>query len=189
MFQMPCVIFAGGRSSRMGEDKSLLPFANFETLSEFQYTRLQKIFKNVYISTKSRDKFNFEANFIEDPKECETFAPTAGFVSIFEKLKSNQIFVLSVDTPFVGSEEIAKLLNEENFDAVIAKSGSGTHPMCGVYSRSLEFEFKKMLKEGNHKLGMLLKNSNTKFVEFKDEEPFLNLNHKHEYEEALRRVK
>ncbi|HIP14156.1 MAG TPA: molybdenum cofactor guanylyltransferase, partial [Sulfurimonas autotrophica] len=27
MFDIPCVIFAGGKSSRMGENKTLLPFA------------------------------------------------------------------------------------------------------------------------------------------------------------------
>ena len=31
----------------------------------------------------------------------------------------------------------------------------------------------------------LLKSSNTTYVEFDDEKPFLNLNHPHEYEEAL----
>ncbi|MDQ1268445.1 MAG: molybdenum cofactor guanylyltransferase, partial [Campylobacterota bacterium] len=68
MFDIPCVIFAGGKSSRMGKDKSLLPFGTFDTLTEFQLNRLGKIFKNVYISCKEKSKFNFEAEFIEDIK-------------------------------------------------------------------------------------------------------------------------
>lgn len=43
-----------------------------------------------------------------------------------------------------------------------------------------------MLQNDNHKLGLLLKNANTSFVDFNDESAFLNLNHPHEYEEALR---
>lgn len=43
LLDIPCVIFAGGKSSRMGEDKALLPFGNFKTLTQYQLTRLQKV--------------------------------------------------------------------------------------------------------------------------------------------------
>ncbi len=187
MFDMPCVIFAGGKSSRMGEDKSLLPFGGFNTLTEFQLFRLNKIFKNVYISCKDKSKFNFQADFIEDIKTSSTYAPTAGFVAIFEYLTCDRFFALSVDTPFVGKNGIGQLINADksDYDATIAKTASGMQPMCGIYHRSISEKFNQMLKEENHKLGYLLKNSKTIFVDFKDEKPFLNLNHPHEYQEAL----
>ncbi|MDD5372995.1 MAG: molybdenum cofactor guanylyltransferase MobA [Sulfurimonas sp.] len=187
MLNMPCVIFAGGKSSRMGEDKSLLPFGSFNTLTEFQLFRLHKIFKNVYISCKDKSKFNFQADFIEDIKTSSTYAPTAGFVAIFEHLRCDRFFVLSVDTPFVGKIEIEQLINADKFDndATTARTQSGIQPMCGIYHRSMNEKFHQMLKEDNHKLGLLLKNSKTLFVDFEDEKPFLNLNHPHEYKEAL----
>lgn len=184
---MPCVIFAGGKSSRMGEDKSLLPFGGFNTLTEFQLFRLHKIFKNVYISCKDKSKFNFQADFIEDIKTSSVYAPTAGFVAIFEHLRCDRFFALSVDTPFVDKNEIERLIKSDKSynDATIAKTSSGIQPMCGIYHRSMDEKFNQMLKEENHKLGFLLKNSKTAFVDFEDEKPFLNLNHPHEYEEAL----
>lgn len=190
MFDIPCVIFAGGKSSRMGEDKSLLPFAGFNTLTEFQLSRLGKIFKKVYISCKDKSKFDFEADFIEDVTTTQTFAPTAGFVAIYHKLKVDAFFALSVDAPFVGEEEIKKIIDADtkDSDATIAKTEFGTQPMCGIYHRSLEHEFEQMLQNDNHKLGFLLKNSNTAFVKFDNEKAFLNLNHPHEYEEALRLI-
>ena len=190
MFDIPCVIFAGGKSSRMGEDKSLLPFSSFNTLTEFQLSRLNKIFKTVYISTKDKNKFDFDAMFIEDVKTDNIFAPTAGFVAVFEKIKDDSFFALSVDSPFVSETEINKILeaDSDDIDATIAKTDFGIHPMCGVYHRSLQSAFKKMLATDNHKLGFLLKNSNTKYIDFKDEKPFLNLNHPHEYQEALKLI-
>lgn len=190
MFDIPCVIFAGGKSSRMGEDKSLLPFSSFDTLTEYQYSRLKKIFKNVYISTKERSKFNFDAAFIEDIKTDGVFAPTAGFVAMLRELKDEKIFVISVDAPFVGLEQIKNILEADSseLDATIAKTDFGIHPMCGVYHRSLQAAFEDMLKNDNHKLGFLLKNSQTKYIYFKDEKPFLNLNHPHEYQEALKLI-
>ena len=192
MISTPCVIFAGGKSSRMGEDKSLLPFGGFDSLAQFQYERLSKLFSHVYISTKTKDKFDFEASFIEDAKTTETFAPTAGFVAVFESLACEAFFAISVDAPFVNTDVITKLIQEyENnpqADAVIARSPEGMEPMCGIYCRSLEKEFIKMLAQENHKLGMLLKGANTRFVTFETNEPFMNLNHPHEYQEALGRL-
>ena len=190
MFDIPCVIFAGGKSSRMGEDKSLLPFGGFNTLTQFQLSHLSKIFKTVYISCKDKSKFNFKASFIEDVKTDGIFAPTAGFVAIYKELKEDSFFALSVDAPFVTPLEIKKIIDadKKNSDATIAKTALATQPMCGIYHRSLENEFIQMLQENNHKLGFLLKNSHTTFVNFDDEKPFLYLNHPDEYKAALKLI-
>lgn len=189
MLNIPCVIFAGGKSSRMGEDKSLLPFSSYKTLTEFQFSRLSKIFKTVYISCKDKSKFDFDAPFIEDVNTSDVFAPTAGFVAVFKALHTDRFFVLSVDAPFVNKSIIEELVQSDNacdnVDASIAISNHGMEPMCGIYHRSLEPAFNTMLHEDNHKLGFLLKSSKTNFVHFDDKKAFLNLNHPHEYQEAL----
>ncbi len=61
--KLSAIILAGGKSGRMKKDKSLLPFNEYNTLAEFQYRRLSKIFSKVYISTKN-NKFDFEAIYI-----------------------------------------------------------------------------------------------------------------------------
>lgn len=190
MFDIPCVIFAGGKSSRMKEDKALLPFGGFDTLAEFQLSRLKKIFKTVYISCKDKSKFDFQANFIEDIKTDTVFAPTSGFVAIFETIKEDSFFALSVDSPFVSEKEINKIIkaDKHSSDATVAKTAFGIQTMCGVYHRSLQNRFIDMLKQDNHKLNFLLKSSNTIYVEFENEEAFLNLNHPHEYQAALKLI-
>lgn len=188
MFDMHCVIFAGGKSSRMGEDKSLLPFGGCSTLAQFQYNRLTKLFTHVSVSTKSAEKFDFDADFLLDPKEVD-YAPTAGFVSAFRSIGAERIIVLSVDTPFVNDTVFQSLIDadEERLDAVIARTATGSHPLCGIYHRSLLEEFERMLREGDHRLGKLLGSSKTRYIEFEDEELFTNLNHPYEYQEALSR--
>lgn len=187
MINIPCIIFAGGKSSRMGEDKSLLPFGSSPTMTQYQLHKLENIFTKVYISCKSKNKFHFEANFIEDIPSDATYAPTAGFISTYKELTSNKFFVISVDTPFITEKVIKKIIEQdsEDNDATIAKTDIGIQPMCGIYHRSLEKEFITMLKENNHKLGFLLKSSNTKFVPFEDDKAFLNLNNPQDYKEAL----
>jgi molybdopterin-guanine dinucleotide biosynthesis protein A len=186
---LTCVIFAGGKSSRMGQDKSMLPFGGFTTLCEYQYRRLTSLFGRVIISAKETDKFDFDADVIPDIVETGIYAPTAGFVSTFDHLSDDRVFVLSVDTPFVSEAEMTEIADKDvsGYDAVIAKTASGSHPMCGIYHRSLVPRLNEMLREDNHRLGQMLQQSKTFFVKFDDEGAFANLNHPHEYEEAVKR--
>ncbi|ADN10131.1 molybdenum cofactor guanylyltransferase MobA [Sulfurimonas autotrophica] len=187
MLDIPCVIFAGGKSSRMGEDKALLPFAGFNTLTEYQYTRLSKIFSSVYISCKDKSIFSFDANFIEDDKSSSVFAPTLGFITIFNALDAKKIFAISVDTPFIAQKEIQNIVLADNslYDAVIAKTDEGIQPLCGIYTKNLKPKFLQMLNENSHRLGHLLKKSKTTYVYFPDTKPFLNMNHPQDYKDAL----
>lgn len=188
MFTTPCILFAGGKSSRMGEDKTLLPFGDFSTLTEYQYSKLSQIFQNVYIVTKNPQKFLFKANFLQDLEIFEnSYAPTSGFITAFEKLSYEKIFVLSVDTPFVTATQIEHLFREDadTFDATVAKTPHGIETLCGIYHRSLLPSFWKMHQEKSHKLSLLLHNAKTHYVYFEEETPFLNLNHPQEYQKAL----
>ena len=178
------VIFAGGKSSRMGKDKSLLPFGNYSTLSEFQQERLKPWFKKVYLSAKE-NKFDFECACIED--KASISSPLIGLLSILESIEEDEVFVLSVDAPFVDKGVIAKILksNDLSYDAIVAKSPSGIQPLCGLYKKSILPLIYRQIEDNNHKLQALLELARTNYVTFDDDLPFTNLNHPHEYEKAL----
>lgn len=179
------VIFAGGKSSRMGEDKALLPFSNYPTLTEFQQAKLSTLFDEVYISAKE-NKFDFDCRVIKD-KYTEN-SPLVGLISVFETLKAEEVFILSVDAPFVNKETIEKLLehNQSRLDVIVAQSPSGVQPLCGLYKRSILPLAYMQLEKENHRLGDLLRLANTLFVEFEEDSPFTNLNRPEEYQQALK---
>jgi len=178
------VVIAGGRSSRMGRDKALLPFGAFSTLAEFQYSRLSRIFSKVYISAKS-NKFSFNVEVIEDRYEASS--PLVALISIFETLNESTIFVLSVDAPFVNEETIGRLYARLNSvsDVIVAKSNNGLEPLCAIYRRTFLEKAKNFLEEERHKLKSLFSELIVDEVEI-DEACFMNLNYPAEYEEALR---
>lgn len=181
------VIIAGGKSSRMGEDKALLPFAQDHTLAEYQYKKLQNIFQYVALSAK-KDKFNFDCHVITDNHEASS--PLVGILSIFEALTdAESIFILSVDAPFVDKTVIQSIMEKENseLDAIIAQSPSGVQPLCGLYRKSILTLAQKQYKQGKHKLQDLLAEAKTEFVTFEENEAFDNLNHPQEYEKAFKK--
>ena len=183
---IPLVIFAGGKSSRMGQDKALLPFGEYQTLTQFQYEKLSNYFENVYISAKT-DKFDFDCIVIEDTEK--EYSPLIAILSIFESLQADEIFILSVDAPFVDNEVIEEIFKNRDpmKEIVVAKSPSGIQPLCGCYKKSILPLAYDQLEKGNHKLLDLLALANTQLVEFEEDDPFTNLNHPLEYQKALKR--
>ena len=143
MLKIPCVIFAGGKSSRMGEDKSLLPFGTYPTLLQYQHARLSQLFSSVYISCKNSEKFSFNANFLEE--DYEVYAPTAGFVHTLHTLQEKKFFAISVDTPFIDETTITTLYNQDKDEEFRGVRYSDRkryvfviHTLAGQRTKSLE---------------------------------------------------
>lgn len=187
-YTIPAVIFAGGKSSRMGTDKALLPFDTYDTLSEFQYDKLQQWFEEVYISAKS-DKFDFDCQIIKDIHEESS--PLVGIVSIFETLETDAVFILSVDVPLIDNSIIKKLWNAYNNEknvnthAIIAQSPNGLQPLCGIYKHSILPFALKNLAQNNHRLSALLQDPYTEIIFFDKNTPFINLNTQDDYKTLL----
>ncbi len=172
----------------MGEDKSLLPFSSSKTLTQFQYQRLKPLFKNIYLSSKT-NKFDFigENELILDTNK-NVFSPILALDTIFDKLQNQKIFIITVDTPFVSKETITKLINESNNVDICVAQTEKTHNLCGVFSSNIRSSIKNMIDEDIHKIGYLIKNNKFKIVEFKDNDEFLNINNKIDYEKSFKYI-
>ena len=185
---IPCVILSGGKSSRMGEDKSLMSFDD-KTMVEYLYKKLSSLFKEVYISSKD-DKFTNlklpKKSLILD-KDKTTFSPMVAINTIFQTLLDDKIFIITVDTPFVQKQTIQKLIqNSDNFSITIAKDkNNNTHNLCGVFSKDILPTVQEMLQKDIHKINYMIKNSkNYQEIVFEDSEQFLNINTQETYQKA-----
>jgi len=184
MIDLPCVIVAGGKSSRMGSDKALLPFGSFKTLTQFQLDKHKNNFKSLHVSCKTKKKFDFKASFIEDTKEFNEYSPLIALYSILKEFDT-PVCVLSVDTPFVSAEVYEKLFTcKDGFDVVIARSPYGSHQLCAIYSPKIVPILKKQIEKDNHKIRDMLELVKTKYVDFEDDEVFTNLNRPEDYKKA-----
>lgn len=187
---LACVILAGGKSSRMKCDKTLLKVGGEELIS-LQYNKMQKIFKNVYVSTK-KDKFKQSFPLILDllVKEKELFSPMLAFYSIYEyfKGKNEHIFILGADLPNVDEAVVLKLLkNLKEGKSLIARTKQYKHPLCGFYHMNELRKTKQLLEKGVQKLGVL--NKDACFLDFEGEDKFVNLNEPCEFESWLLNAK
>lgn len=175
------VILAGGKSSRMGEDKALMPFGGYNSMTEYQYRRLEKIFKNVYISAKE-NKFDFEANIILD--KYPQSSPMVAIASILEELNED-FFLISVDMPLLSEDAIQSLIDLYNkhreYDIYVLQSQNGDEPTATIYTKKILNSVKTILKKKIHKLQYLLSILNKSTIKWNNSIEFVNVNDKSSY--------
>ena len=175
------IIMAGGKSSRMKQDKALLPFGDYNSLAEYQYRKFKPFFSTVYISAK-KNKFDFSVALIEDI--YINSSPLVALVSIFETLKErDEVFILSVDSPCINLRVFQKLKEEAKKESsvIVADSKNGIEPLCAIYRRTVLPFAKEMLKENKHRLQTLFESVPTQKVFFKNRELFINMNYPADY--------
>ena len=185
MIDMACVILSGGKSSRMQQDKSLMPFGKYPSLIEYQYKKLITIFSSVYISSKSNKFGDFfpPTNLILDTNT--TYSPMIALEAILKKFEQ-KVFIITVDTPFVSSQTIHTLTKKsQDFALTLAKSGDRVHNLCGVFEPSLLEPIRECLQKDIHKIGYLQKIATSNIVGFDNHDEFININTREEYQRAL----
>ncbi|MFT2745667.1 molybdenum cofactor guanylyltransferase MobA [Helicobacter pylori] len=188
---IPCVLLAGGKSSRfitnnIQINKALMPFESYSSLLEHQYTRLLKLFKKVIISAKKSYELN--APYLLE-RESDLFSPLFGIYNAFLTLQTPYIFFIPIDTPLVSFESIKALCGIKNFSVVYAKSPTKEHYLISLWHQNIFNTLSYALKTQNYRLSDLVKNTSSIAMHFNKEEEFLNLNTLKDYELAVQILK
>ncbi|GAA9304509.1 molybdenum cofactor guanylyltransferase MobA [Helicobacter pylori] len=188
---IPCVLLAGGKSSRfitnnIQINKALMPFESYFSLLEYQYTRLLKLFKKVIISAKKSYELN--APYLLE-RESDLFSPLFGIYNAFLTLQTPYIFFIPIDTPLVSFESIKALCGIKNFSVIYAKSPTKEHYLISLWHQNNLNALSYALKTQNYRLSDLVKNTSSVAMHFNQEEEFLNLNTLKDYELAVQILK
>ncbi|GAA9270897.1 molybdenum cofactor guanylyltransferase MobA [Helicobacter pylori] len=188
---IPCVLLAGGKSSRfitnnIQINKALMPLKSYSSLLEYQYTHLLKLFKKVIISAKKSYELN--APYLLE-RESDLFSPLFGIYNAFLTLQTPYIFFIPIDTPLVSFESIKALCGIKNFSVVYAKSPTKEHYLISLWHQNNLNALSYALKTQNYRLSDLVKNTSSIAMYFNKEEEFLNLNTLKDYELAVHILK
>ena len=178
-----CVILCGGKSSRMGQDKTLMEFGKFKDLTHFQFAKMSEIFKSVFISAKSQ-KFEPPLPILKD--EFDDFSPMGAIYSVLKNFKNEKVFIIPCDMPFVEKESIYKLYeNSRDCDICMASDEFRQHNLCGFFDANLANLTLQFYENSNHKIANLFKKIKFKSVEFENSTQFHNINEPSDYKKAL----
>jgi molybdenum cofactor guanylyltransferase len=167
------IVLAGGRSSRMGSDKSMLRMKG-KTLTEYAIDALKPLCSKVIISSN---------NFIYDFTGCEVWpdelTDRASMIGIYSCLKRSETdinIILSCDMPLMSSEMLEYLL-ENSANHAITVPVHGDHfiePLCGIYNKTSVEILKKFIDKGNFRLNQCILAGSGNLVSVGPELPFFS---------------
>lgn len=130
------VIQAGGESSRMGQDKALLPFQG-RTLIERVLGRVAHLADEVLVTTNKPENYAFLGLKLV-PDVIPGRGALGGLYTALSAATQTLVAVVACDMPFVSPELLAferDLLLQSSYDAAIPRTEGGTEPFHAVYRR------------------------------------------------------
>jgi len=188
-------ILAGGQSKRMGKDKLFLELNN-KKLIEHTLDKVKKYLKKIIIITNQDNEFFFKNN-LTTVKDCieGQLGPLVGILTAMKWAKENLskcswIATFPCDTPFFPESIIKSFIEEskKKESLILCASSHGRkHNIFGLWSLDLYDKLendlinKKIRKVQDWTEKNKIKNLE---FEFKDYDPFFNINTKEDLEFA-----
>ncbi len=145
------ILLAGGKSSRMGQDKGLLEIGG-KKLIEIAISHISQVCQQILISSNSvvYSEFGYEVV----PDLFPGIGPMGGIFSCLKKSTTHLNLVISVDLPFISTDFLAYLVKQaEGYQVAVPWSGNDHYePLCACYNSSVLPLMEHFISIGNYKL-------------------------------------
>jgi molybdopterin-guanine dinucleotide biosynthesis protein A len=141
-------ILAGGKSTRMGTNKSLLKIGGI-TIIERVVNLMRDLFQEVLLITNQPEEFSFlKLTMLEDIHK--NIGPLAGIHSALLNTTTDKSFIISCDIPLMTADVIKYLVDYPTEDLItIARADNFIQQLCGVYSKSLVPNIESIIEKNN----------------------------------------
>ena len=128
------VILAGGKSSRMGREKALLPLGD-ATFIEHILDIAARVTQEAFVITNTPDKMS-HLNVSMYPDIFPDTGPLGGIYTGLFRANTEYCLLLACDAPFITPEFLSYLCGRTgDSDVIIPEDDKGFHPLCAVYSK------------------------------------------------------
>ena len=171
---MKAVVLAGGKSSRMGQDKALMKMSG-KTMIQHVVDNLAKVFDEVFISG-NRSGDPVPMNVIKDRYEQK--GPMEGIRSALEHCQED-IFVCSCDMPFVSTELMKDILQRRAENKIsIAECEGKVYPVLGIYPYVVLDVLANSIKNDRLRMTRFLEQQDAHYIQYDESfrPQFLNIN-------------
>ncbi len=174
--EISAIILAGGKSSRMGQDKGLMIY-NGKPLIQYAIDILKPLTNDLIIVSNKADYQAFGYKTIDDIYLEK--GPLVGIYSGLQQINNDWCFVLSCDAPNLTSDILLSLTNNINTsEVIVAEHKTQIHPLIGLYNKSCLSKLKMEIELDQLGLIKAIKKCRYKTVDFSTfpEQIFKNIN-------------
>ncbi|MDA3779161.1 MAG: molybdenum cofactor guanylyltransferase [Bacteroidales bacterium] len=161
------IVLAGGKSSRMGQEKGLIKYKN-KTLIEYVIESITPFCDNIIISSSNKEYKKLGLSIIED--EIPDCGPLGGIYSAMKNTNADNYLVVSCDLPFISQKLLKNMISIcDEWDAIIPVDWNNrVQPLCACYGRSFLPNVQNAIKNGEFKIIRALKDLDVNFFSIKE---------------------
>ncbi len=157
------IILAGGKSSRMGQEKGLINFRG-KPLIQFGIDLLRRYTDRILISSSNSGYSQFGYEMV--PDILYGLGPASGLATTLTFSETDWNIVLACDLPFLEAELIEQMLEKtDGNQAVIPVHNGVIEPLAGLYTRELGTNFEEAISNENFALHKILANCKVHYFE------------------------
>lgn len=172
MLKATAVILAGGKSSRIGQNKALLKVGENRMLEE-AVKILSGEFDEILISANDDSYKDLNRRVIHDIHK--NLGPLGGVHATLQQSRHHTNFFTACDMPFMDVRLAVYLISlVEGYDAVVPKIGEYYQPLFAVYTKNCLPAVENLIHNGRRKLSAFYDNVKVKFVNLEELRKFGN---------------
>ncbi|MDA3892977.1 MAG: molybdenum cofactor guanylyltransferase [Salinivirgaceae bacterium] len=172
--QITGIVIAGGKSSRMGQNKALLKYHG-KRLIDNAIQLLQKYTQNIIVSSNEPIE---SIPYSILPDEVKDIGPMGGLHSGLRESKSEFNLIIPCDVPNIELGLFSNFIAAcEGYDAVIPILPNGKYePLVACYNKTIIPLIEKAIQNNDYKLVNLIDKAHVKFIEVINIDQFKNIN-------------
>ncbi len=190
------IILSGGKSSRMGLNKSLLKIGD-ETIIGRITNLIKPLFKEIMIISNSPKDYKFlNVPLYQDIYKWK--GPLAGIHSGLVHSSTEINFIISCDVPLMTKEMIEYIVDfKSNKPIKFCEAGGYRQPLAGIYNKSIIQKIEQVIgndEAGDKSLYFFVNKTDAEIINpegltFYNDDIFFNVNRNEDYEELVKKFK
>ncbi len=155
-------ILAGGKSTRMGEEKGLMMFQD-KPLIHYVIEAVQEVTKEIFIVTTNKAYTQFGFPLIADLKK--DLGPAGAIDTVLSHSTAAHNLIIACDMPFIDGASIRHLIDQHHAEITVPLFNQYPEALFGIYESSIKHGWHQQVDQGLLKLSDLLSCFETNFVD------------------------
>jgi len=176
------LLLSGGKSTRMGKDKSLLVYHEGKPQRQYVFEMLSACCPKVYTACRPGQDIPLDLNPLVDRYDVNS--PLNGILTAFAHHPDKAWLVLAVDMPNVTVATLQNLLSQRNRNRVATcffnSRENAPEPLLSLWEPAAFPLLLKNVEAGNVSPRSFLHTHDVQYLTAADENIFLNVNYPHE---------
>ena len=183
---LSAAILAGGRSSRLGRDKALLPIGG-ATIIERVLAMVSSFAEHVRIITNDPAKYEHLGREAS-PDIRPGCGPLSGIHAALSMSSGEYVLVVSCDIPLISHGHIEQLCSAYPGSDIVIFKHSRFEPLCAIYRRTCLAALEELIDHGEYRIIDLFPSLSVKVIRTDDEAAFRSINTEEDYQYIIKKA-